>query len=97
MTRRSPENGRRAPGEPTAAACAERESQPSARKVTPCFTGTVRSRRTKGLSDSYSTTVALTITTGSTGTFGMPPLTPVATPAIASTTSIPSTTLPKTA
>ncbi len=45
----------------------------------------------------YSTTVALVMNTGSTGTSSWKPLRPVATPLILSTTSVPSTTLPKTA
>ena len=54
-------------------------------------------RRPLGLFPPYSTTVALTITTGSIGTSCMPPLKPVDTAPIASTTSIPSTTVPNTA
>jgi len=45
----------------------------------------------------YSTTVAFSIRTASRGTSPMPPWWPVGTWAIASTTSIPSTTLPNTA
>ncbi len=49
------------------------------------------------LVDDYSTTVAFSITTSSSGTSWWKPELPVRTPLIWSTTSVPSTTLPNTA